>query len=714
MSHHITSHFELLADIMSGCEDACCAPKKKAPAAPPARNYGADDSDTEEDSLLEPRSVPVWTLAWLAVEAGIVVSASSSELGGGSTVTGVALAAGLCVLHVIVWTMLSGGVDSMREIIEASTQPTLPESVVGNGRGKAMLVVGAYSGLGRAVSKLAKSRAGYNVVRADLRLHGHEFVDFCDVESIKEFAQQFEGSKFDDVVLCVGAVDDRAVPLHGHFTCDTVLPRMAWVNFLGHAVLMQELERVGCQVGRVVVVSSGAYARGSQNESFFPREWDGLGALAAYAQSKFILTAWAEWQRRVRPSREISVLNPGPMRTSIGDRGVPAFLWPFYGTMLEILFPRPDRAAQAVLHLCDPSTSPSVSYMHIRKKEQLNSAVRSESCQAWAVDNIGKALEAVGYKFDGGISASDPCEIKAMKLSGDQDREKEEKAGSEKRRDAQKEQKAPARKGQTKKKDEVQEKQDETETRSASAEPAPTKEALADASLTEEKEKEFGDPDIFSAPGPLPIQPQKPPTAEQQMAELKAHIDAFAGPFNLKVTEEAKLKLVQIVFATIAALNHPKGKQIIGPILAQLKIDNLLHILSHVVATHVKLKNPDMKKPGPASEPLDLGAVYKVMHLRPDIRHLAMCSGALKESEMPKRFPVGTYVKVQFNSDWKDGVIIKHNYHEKAWPPERIAAYQIRLLENDSLIFCPLDVDHAIKKHPEQKQAKTKDKHAKK
>lgn len=197
------------------------------------------------------------------------------------------------------------------------------------------------------------------------------------------------------------------------------------------------------------------------------------------------------------------------------------------------------------------------------------------------------------------------------------------------------------------------------------------------------------------------------------MAELNAHIDSFAAPFKLKVADDAKLKLVQIVFATIAAMNHPKGKQIIGPILAQLKIDNLLHILSHVIGSHVKIKNPDMKKPGPTSDPLDLNALYNVMHLRPDIRHLAMCTGALKESEMPKRFPVGTYVKVQFNSEWKDGIIIKHNYHEKAWPAERVAAYQIRLLENNSLIFCPLDVDHAIKKHPQQEEAKAKDKQAK-
>ena len=174
--------------------------------------------------------------------------------------------------------------------------------------------------------------------------------------------------------------------------------------------------------------------------------------------------------------------------------------------------------------------------------------------------------------------------------------------------------------------------------------------------------------------------------------------------------DEAKLKLVQMIFATIAALNHERGKEIIGPILQQLKIENLLHILSHVIATHVKIKNTKLEKPGPPSDPLTLEAFYNVMHLRPDLRHLAMCSGALKEQEMPKRFAVGTYVLVKFSGEWVDGLVIKHNYHEKAWPPERIAAYQIRLLADDNLIFCPLDVDHAIKAHGNQSAAASKDK----
>ena len=174
--------------------------------------------------------------------------------------------------------------------------------------------------------------------------------------------------------------------------------------------------------------------------------------------------------------------------------------------------------------------------------------------------------------------------------------------------------------------------------------------------------------------------------------------------------DEAKLKLVQIVFATIAALNHPQGKGVVGPILQSLKIENLLHILSHVIATHVKIKNPKMEKPGPASDPLTLNAFYNVMHLRPDLRHLAMCSGALKEAEMPALCR-GTYVEVKFDGKWAEGVVIKHNYHEKAWPAERIAAYQIRLLADDNLIFCPLDVDHAIRRHKDQKKAASKDKH---
>jgi NAD(P)-dependent dehydrogenase (short-subunit alcohol dehydrogenase family) len=722
---------------MSGCNDGCCAPAKKAPAVAPPRTY---DDAAYEAAAPEPRGFPAWTLFWLAVEAALVYGAAASfttidttdttdhtdhppdqSSGTSSYALGAALAAAVALLHVCVWVALSGGVASFREVLEASTQGGLPPTPAavkpGAARGKSMLVVGAYSGLGAAVAKLAASVPGYAVSRADVRLHGDEYVDLSDVDSIKQLAERFEGKSLDAVVLCAGVVDGRAVPLQGHFTCDTVLPRMAWVNFLGHAVLMQELEARSVTVARVVVVGSGAYARGSQQgaggDAFFPREWSGFGAMAAYAQSKFILTAWAEWQRRVRPTRSLSVINPGPMRTTIGDEGVPAVLAPFYGTMQEILFPRAGRAAQAVLHLC--GSGPTIPYMHIRKPAQLNEAVRSEACQAWAVENMTAALAAVGYTLNGKISATDPSQKKAGGGRAATKKGQQQANGHGHGHGH-----SHGASSHTTEEEEEEEEEEKKKKKKAAQKkatpPAATRDALADTSLADKKEKEFGDPDIFAEPTPMPTpqqqpqQQQPPATAQQQVNELKGHIDSFAAPFKLKVEDEAKLKLVQMIFATIAALNHERGKEIIGPILQQLKIENLLHILSHVIATHVKIKNTKLEKPGPPSDPLTLEAFYNVMHLRPDLRHLAMCSGALKEQEMPKRFAVGTYVLVKFSGEWVDGLVIKHNYHEKAWPPERIAAYQIRLLADDNLIFCPLDVDHAIKAHGNQSAAASKDK----
>jgi NAD(P)-dependent dehydrogenase (short-subunit alcohol dehydrogenase family) len=259
-----------------------------------------------------------------------------------------------------------------------------------------MLVVGAFSGLGAAVCRAASER--FDVAVADVKLEGDEHVDLCDVDSIRALAAICAKRRSIDVlVLCAGVVDPHQVPLAG----DTeALPRMAWVNFLGNAVLVQELERRGCKPGKIVVVSSGAYARGRHAdagpEGFFPRSWGLTGAMGAYSQSKFVLTAWAAWLRRVRG--QVEIINPGPMRTSIGDAGVPSVLWPSYAFLREVLFPSPADAAQAVLRCCY-GQQPDDGYTHIRVPATLNGEVCSEDCQKWVLKRISEALGRLGYAF---------------------------------------------------------------------------------------------------------------------------------------------------------------------------------------------------------------------------------------------------------------------------------------------------------------------------
>ncbi len=61
--------------------------------------------------------------------------------------------------------------------------------------------------------------------------------------------------RLDVLLLVAGVCDARAVP----GPASSSLPRVAWVNFLGHVLLLAELERRRIVVGRVVLIGSGTY-----------------------------------------------------------------------------------------------------------------------------------------------------------------------------------------------------------------------------------------------------------------------------------------------------------------------------------------------------------------------------------------------------------------------------------------------------------------------
>ena len=279
-----------------------------------------------------------------------------------------------------------------------------------------MLVIGAARGLGAACAERA-SQVGWDVLRADAVLPGADHLDLTRPQSIVNFCARLALRRIDALLLVAGVCDAAAVSVPG-----SSLPRVAWVNCLGHVVVLNELEKRGIAVGRVVLVGSGSYARGTMLPHFFPPSWSVLGAMAAYSQSKFAVTAWASWlQQGARPPpapaatpsrsprgrrppsrpprrRDVVIINPGPMRSTIGDAHVPFLLWPTYGLMKEVLFPLPSVAAEAVLHFAADAAPPA--YVHIRQPGVLTADVTSPACHAWLLPHVRRALRETGYAWD--------------------------------------------------------------------------------------------------------------------------------------------------------------------------------------------------------------------------------------------------------------------------------------------------------------------------
>jgi NAD(P)-dependent dehydrogenase (short-subunit alcohol dehydrogenase family) len=296
--------------------------------------------------------------------------------------------------HLLIWVALVGGPSAFLEVLNAHLSPKLPPRAERPGR--RMLVIGAARGLGQACVAHARRR-GWEVHGADAApTPALQHVDLTQPRSIRALCARLRdgGVRVLDALLLVAGVCDAApVAVPG-----SPLPRMLWANFLGHACVVRELEAAGVVVRRVVLVSSGSYSRGGRHETeFFPRAWTPLGAMAAYAQSKFLATAWAHALRGAdKPARrEVAIINPGPMRTQIGDAHVPLLLWPTYGLMKEVLFPPPAAAAAAVVFFAEEAGEPP-EYVDIRAPGRLAAAALSVR----AMKQVRAALDAAGICDD--------------------------------------------------------------------------------------------------------------------------------------------------------------------------------------------------------------------------------------------------------------------------------------------------------------------------
>jgi NAD(P)-dependent dehydrogenase (short-subunit alcohol dehydrogenase family) len=295
------------------------------------------------------------------------------------------------------WVLLVGGFAAMHEVLSAHTQPSLPPSPP-LPAGSRMLVVGAARGLGLECASLARG-AGWEVEGADASFTGEGHLDLTQPATIAAFCERLAARgvrHLDALLLVAGVCDAGPVGVAG-----SPLPRMLWVNFLGHVVVLRELAARNIGVRRIVLVSSGSYTRGGCGAStpsppppFFPSHWTPLGAMGAYAQSKFLVTTWAHSLRRDdQTTPHVVIINPGPMGTAIGDAHVPLPLWPTYGLMKEVLFPPPSSAATSVLFWTQASGVPP-EYVDIRAISKLNAAVKSKG----ALQQVHAALVAAGLE----------------------------------------------------------------------------------------------------------------------------------------------------------------------------------------------------------------------------------------------------------------------------------------------------------------------------
>ena len=288
----------------------------------------------------------------------------------------------LISLHLFLWTVLCGGLNAMYEIVEAKIHPKLPMQPPILKRNPSLVVIGSAMGLGKEVVAMAK-RKKYSVQEGDVLFQDNKrHVDLTSIQSIKNFCDQCPFKTIDVLVCVAGVCDATGVPVK-----DSIHPRMLWVNYLGHVVVIEEFKRIGILINKIVVVSSGSYARGS-SKLFYPKTWGVTEAIQNYSQSKFLLTTY--FARLQSFGQRIILINPGPMNSTIGDRHVPLLLWPIFGLMKEILFPVPLHAAKAVIYCVD--TKKNIDYFHIRKEGLLSATVRDPTIQRWVLKETQKAL----------------------------------------------------------------------------------------------------------------------------------------------------------------------------------------------------------------------------------------------------------------------------------------------------------------------------------
>ena len=229
---------------MSGCNDGCCAPPKKAP---PWRRRALT---TTTRTRCRPRSrarFPRGPCSGSPSRPGLC-SASPLAVMAATTPTPSALsrrrrcgAAPRAVDRARRWHRLHE--RDRRGLRRVALNACLGQAWCGAGKVHACRRCLQWARCRRPAGRLG---GGVRCLSRRRETHGDEFVDLSDVNSTRQLAQRFRARP--SIPSCSAPAWWKVAPRPSRGTSqEEVLPRMAWVNFLGHAVLSRSWRPCPCK-----------------------------------------------------------------------------------------------------------------------------------------------------------------------------------------------------------------------------------------------------------------------------------------------------------------------------------------------------------------------------------------------------------------------------------------------------------------------------------
>ena len=266
--------------------------------------------------------------------------------------------------------------------------------------GKACLITGANSGLGRAAA-IELARRGGNMILACRpghsgtadeirRLSGSDAVelievDLSDLRSVHRCCDELQrrGTRIDIALLNAGCMSRRSQRTPQGYEI------MFAVHFLANRVMIDRWLADGVvspssrpgEAPRIVFVSSDSH------RSAPPIDFDRLGScpeygmsqsMRHYAGSKLVLCTFAtELSRRLNPGDGVDVavhaLCPGGVDTNI-VRDAPRLLKPIVNAWLRWFFQKPEEAIGPILHLCcaEQAGNSTGTYLHMMHRRQVS------------------------------------------------------------------------------------------------------------------------------------------------------------------------------------------------------------------------------------------------------------------------------------------------------------------------------------------------------
>jgi len=281
--------------------------------------------------------------------------------------------------------------------------------------GKTVLITGANSGLGFALSKEIARRGGHVIMacrrqipeageKAKKMSHSDNlemrFLDLSRIESIHQFC---EGLKLDGIKLDITILNAGVTPPKARKTASG-LDEMFLVNYLANVMLTHLLITSGVIninnntnrrnfLPRVIFISSDSH-QGSSYVDYeeFGKYFDyGVSkAIANYSYFKLLLNTYAtELSRRVNKDglkAGINVICPGPVNSNI-VKEAPLLLRITLKAIFSIIFKSPEKAAKPVIYMAiSPDYEGKTNeYLHMFRHKKMDPKVYSpeEGAKLW-------------------------------------------------------------------------------------------------------------------------------------------------------------------------------------------------------------------------------------------------------------------------------------------------------------------------------------------